>query len=271
MSPLLVVIIVAAAVSAACWIASLLTRDTSWVDRIWSVVPVVYVWVFAGAAGFADVRLLMMASLVTLWGARLTFNFARKGGYTGVEDYRWAVLRARMSPAAFQVFNLFFIVLFQNALLALIALPALTALENPTPYGPVAPPLEAADPDGWHALAPLERGAIRRRRVLDVAPTSARGHFRDSYMADDHEMVMHEYEFAVELEAGRIASLAVTPRVLPWAECPNAIASAQGVVGLSVDDVADKVRRDYRGTATCTHLNSTMVSLADIGALAVLG
>jgi steroid 5-alpha reductase family enzyme len=137
MSPLLVVIIVAAAVSAACWIASLLTRDTSWVDRIWSVVPVVYVWVFAGAAGFADVRLLMMASLVTLWGARLTFNFARKGGYTGVEDYRWAVLRARMSPAAFQVFNLFFIVLFQNALLALIALPALTALENPTPYGPV--------------------------------------------------------------------------------------------------------------------------------------
>ena len=137
--------------------------------------------------------------------------------------------------------------------------------------GPVAPPLEAADPDGWHALAPLERGAIRRRRVLDVAPTSARGHFRDSYMADDHEMVMHEYEFAVELEAGRIASLAVTPRVLPWAECPNAIASVQGVVGLSVDDVADKVRRDYRGTATCTHLNSTMVSLADIGALAVLG
>jgi len=137
MNPLLVVLVVAGAVSAACWIASLLTRDTSWVDRIWSVVPVVYVWIFAGASGFTDVRLLVMASLVTLWGARLTFNFARKGGYTGVEDYRWAVLRARMSPAAFQVFNLFFIVLFQNALLVLIALPALTALEHPTAYGPL--------------------------------------------------------------------------------------------------------------------------------------
>jgi steroid 5-alpha reductase family enzyme len=137
MNPFLVVLAVAGAVSAACWIASLVTRDTSWVDRIWSVVPVVYVWIFAFASGLGDLRLLVMASLVTLWGARLTFNFARKGGYTGMEDYRWAVLRGRMSPAAFQVFNLFFIVLYQNALLVLITLPALTALENPTPFGPL--------------------------------------------------------------------------------------------------------------------------------------
>jgi steroid 5-alpha reductase family enzyme len=137
MNPLLVVLAVAGAVSAACWIASLVTRDTSWVDRIWSIVPVVYVWVFAAAAGLADARLLVMAVLVTLWGARLTFNFARKGGYSGVEDYRWAVLRGRMSPAAFQAFNLFFIVLYQNALLVLITLPALTALENPAPFGPL--------------------------------------------------------------------------------------------------------------------------------------
>jgi len=137
MTPLLVVLIVAAAVCAFCWIASLVTKDTSWVDRLWSVVPVVYVWIFAVASGLSDVRLVVMAVLVTLWGARLTFNFARKGGYTGVEDYRWAVLRARMSPAAFQLFNLFFIVLYQNALLVLITLPALTALENPTPFGPL--------------------------------------------------------------------------------------------------------------------------------------
>ena len=50
-------------------------------DRIWSIVPVVYVWVFAIAAGLGDARLDVMAGLVTLWGARLTFNFARKGGY----------------------------------------------------------------------------------------------------------------------------------------------------------------------------------------------
>lgn len=130
MLPLVVVAAVAAAVCLFCWIASLVTKDTSWVDRLWSIVPVVYVWVFAIAAGLGDPRLVLMAVLVTLWGARLTFNFARKGGYSGMEDYRWPVLRARMSPVQWQLFNLFFIVLYQNALLVLITLPALTAWEH---------------------------------------------------------------------------------------------------------------------------------------------
>jgi steroid 5-alpha reductase family enzyme len=77
-----------------------------------------------------------MAVLVTLWGARLTFNFARKGGYTGTEDYRWPILRARMSRAQFEIFNFLFISLYQNVILLLIALPALTAYENrSTPFG----------------------------------------------------------------------------------------------------------------------------------------
>ncbi len=137
MTALLVVAWAAAGVALFCWLASLLTKDTSWVDRLWSIAPVGYVWVFAGFAGLADARLNVMAALVTLWGARLTFNFARKGGYTGVEDYRWAVLRGRMSPVAFQLFNLFFIVIYQNLLLVLLALPALTAFESPRPLGPL--------------------------------------------------------------------------------------------------------------------------------------
>jgi steroid 5-alpha reductase family enzyme len=142
MSPLLVVILLAAAVCAFCWIASLISHDNSWVDRLWSIVPVAYVWVFAIATfvpdiRLADPRLICMAGLVTLWGARLTFNFARKGGYNGHEDYRWPVLRARMSPAQFAVFNLLFIVIYQNAILVLITLPALTAYENRSPFGPL--------------------------------------------------------------------------------------------------------------------------------------
>jgi steroid 5-alpha reductase family enzyme len=118
------------------WLLSVITKDTSWVDRIWSVIPVVYLWIFAGAVGFADVRLNVMAIIVTLWGARLTFNFARKGGYQpGGEDYRWEVLRQGMSPTAYQVFNIFFIVIFQNVVLWLITLPAWTAAANPTPFG----------------------------------------------------------------------------------------------------------------------------------------
>ena len=136
MDALRVCLWVYAGVCLATWLLSVLTREYSWVDRIWSVVPVAYAGIFAAAAGFADARLDVLFALVTLWGARLTFNFARKGGYArGGEDYRWAVLRERMAPWQFQVFNVVFIVLYQNAILLLISLPALTALEHRTPFG----------------------------------------------------------------------------------------------------------------------------------------
>ncbi|WP_426181218.1 DUF1295 domain-containing protein [Microbacterium sp. TWP3-1-2b2] len=137
MDPLTLTVLVATAASAVCWLLSLFTRDTSWVDRAWSIVPVVYVWIFAVAALTSDVdatRLVVMALLGTAWGARLTFNFARKGGYTGTEDYRWAILRGRMRPWQFQAFNLLFIIGFQMTLLVLITLPAYVALQHPAPF-----------------------------------------------------------------------------------------------------------------------------------------
>jgi steroid 5-alpha reductase family enzyme len=128
---------VCAGVCLVVWLLSIITREYSWVDRLWSIVPVVYLAVFAAAAGFADARLDTMFALVLVWGARLTFNFARKGGYArGGEDYRWAVLRDRMPPWQFQLFNLLFITIYQNVLLLLIALPGYTALTHRTPFGP---------------------------------------------------------------------------------------------------------------------------------------
>lgn len=135
MDALLIVIIVAAVTSAACWVLSLITRDTSWVDRAWSIVPVVYVWIFVAGAfvnGEGSARVVVMGVLATAWGARLTFNFARKGGYTGMEDYRWAILRGRMRPWQFQIFNVLFIICYQMALLVLITLPAAVAAQNPS-------------------------------------------------------------------------------------------------------------------------------------------
>lgn len=120
------------------WLLSVVFREYSWVDRLWSIAPPLYVAYFAYASGF-DARLVVMAALTTLWGARLTFNYARKGGYArGGEDYRWAELRKRMSPALFQVFNLVFISGIQNAILLLISLPAWAAfLHSGTPLGPL--------------------------------------------------------------------------------------------------------------------------------------
>ena len=127
---LVLVLALAGAASLYCWVASVVSGDTSWVDRLWSILPVIYTWVFVWADHGRDARLDVLAVLVTLWGARLTFNFARKGGYRGVEDYRWAVLRARMTRGQFQLFNLGFIVLVQNALLVLITMPDWRAFQH---------------------------------------------------------------------------------------------------------------------------------------------
>ena len=102
------VIVIAALFCAFAWVASLFTGDTSWVDRGWSIVPAAYVWVFAAHAHMHNGRLNLMAIVVTLWALRLTFNFARKGGYTGLEDYRWQVLRDGMTKWQFQLFNFFY-------------------------------------------------------------------------------------------------------------------------------------------------------------------
>ncbi|MEL4318638.1 DUF1295 domain-containing protein [Leifsonia sp. YIM 134122] len=137
MQPLVVCLWICAGTIVATWLLSVLTREYSWVDRVWSLSPIVYVWVFAAASGFENARLVLMAVLVTLWGARLTFNFARKGGYArGGEDYRWAALRARMPKPAFQVFNLLFIAGYQNALILGMTLSTFTVYQAmPTPLG----------------------------------------------------------------------------------------------------------------------------------------
>lgn len=94
----------------------LFSGDYSWTDRLWSTMPVVFAWIYAYHGGFAQ-PMLVAAILVTLWGARLTFNFARRGGYTKTEDYRWLILQKKVSnPLLWQLFNLGFIALYQQAL-----------------------------------------------------------------------------------------------------------------------------------------------------------
>lgn len=121
--PLVTIAILAAGFSVTSYLLGLITGDLSWVDRMWSTVPVLYAWIYASAAGF-DTRTTIVAALVGLWGARLTYNFARRGGYTTIEDYRWPVLRARIKNAVlWQLFSLFFISIYQNSLFVLFTLP----------------------------------------------------------------------------------------------------------------------------------------------------
>ena len=143
------------------------------------------------------------------------------------------------------------------------------------PMGPQAPAIERDDPSGWHPLPPLGEATVRRRRLLDVAALgdgrlAVRSHFRDSWAGDGGEMVMHEYAIDATVAGGQIEGITVDPRVLPWEACPGAVASASRVVGVAVDDLATTARSQLVGPSTCTHLTSTIRSLADLRALAPL-
>lgn len=134
--------IIAACSGLYCFIVGELTQNNSQMDKLWSLLPIVYTWVIAARGGMTP-RLVVMAVLVTLWGARLTFNFARKGAYRlkfweGQEDYRWAVLRARkeFQPRwKWALFNLFFISIYQNALVLMTTFPALVLMNVDVPFG----------------------------------------------------------------------------------------------------------------------------------------
>lgn len=63
-----------------CWVASLVTGDLSQVDRMWSLLPPIYVLHF-WSYDITDPRLAAMAVLSLAWGLRLSYNFYRKGAW----------------------------------------------------------------------------------------------------------------------------------------------------------------------------------------------
>ncbi len=126
-----------------CFIVGEITGNNSQVDKLWSLIPIVYAWIIADYGGYSP-RLVLMMTLVALWGLRLTYNFSRHGAFTikfwgGKEDYRWQVLRDKkeFQPKwKWTLFNLLFISGYQNILILLFTLPILVAFQfNQTPLG----------------------------------------------------------------------------------------------------------------------------------------
>lgn len=55
-----ILLIIAACSAAYCFIVGEITRNNSQMDKLWSILPAVYVWVVACKGGF-DARLVVMA------------------------------------------------------------------------------------------------------------------------------------------------------------------------------------------------------------------
>lgn len=145
----------------------------------------------------------------------------------------------------------------------------------PSVHGPVAPPLTSPGDDGLHAVEPLQPHGMRRLRRLDLLPVDAGSagfdaHFRDSHVdGDGVETIVHEYTVAgsLDMSTRTITSVTADVRVLPWQECPGAIGSAARVEGMTLSELRGRIRGEFVGTSTCTHLNDTLRAIADLDAL----
>ena len=144
----------------------------------------------------------------------------------------------------------------------------------PSAHGPIAPPLDT-EGEALHAVEPLRADGMRRFRRLDLRPVDAASvdfdaHFRDTHVdGEGVETIVHEYTVAgsVDTSTRTITSVTADVRVLPWQECPGAIGSATRVRGMTLAQLRGRVRGEFVGTSTCTHLNDTLRAIADLDAL----
>ncbi len=113
------------------WLLSLALKNASIVDIFWGLGFVVVAWIcYFHAPGFAP-RKILLTTLVTIWGLRLSvYLFFRNHGKG--EDYRYQSLRKRIGKN-FPLVSLFVVFVFQGVLIWLISLPIQAAAASPFP------------------------------------------------------------------------------------------------------------------------------------------
>ena len=130
----------------------------------------------------------------------------------------------------------------------------------------------------WHEDRPVRPLSFRRRRMLQVAPTtdgvvSVTGYSRDTFAGPDGvEMVVHEYGLDAIVSGSPLVleSVDASPGHLPLDHCPLAAGTAVSLAGLALSEVETAVRRDIAGPAGCTHLNDELRNLRLVPALLAL-
>jgi len=133
--------------------------------------------------------------------------------------------------------------------------------------------VRADDPGGWHAMTEPREVSMRRARCIDVwieGNIRIEATFQDSASTPDgHRVAVHEYGLYVEIDraSGAVSLISATPHVLPFDECPAAVANVHLLIGTPAHQLRDTVLLVLRRTLGCTHLNDALRSLADVPAL----
>lgn len=105
------------------WLVSIVRRDVSIVDSLWSILFLAAAIVYIHCSGAQSQRAKMMLLLVALWALRLAIYLtARNWGQP--EDHRYQKIRARNQPN-FAFKSLYIVFLLQGLLAWIVSLPLL--------------------------------------------------------------------------------------------------------------------------------------------------
>lgn len=106
------------------WLFSLIFKNSSVYDPYWSVAPLVILWLFPKTYSLQNIALI---SIITLWGIRLTFNWATTFKGLAYEDWRYQYYHDRF-PKMWPLTNFFGIHLMPTIVVMLVLVPALNYL-----------------------------------------------------------------------------------------------------------------------------------------------
>ena len=110
------------------WLASLVRRDASLVDRVWSLLIVGAGWVYWALLAAPSLRGLAMLLLASLWALRLSAFISWRNWGHG-EDRRYQAIRARNEPG-FAFKSLYLVFCLQALLAWVVSAPLLMGLAS---------------------------------------------------------------------------------------------------------------------------------------------
>jgi len=129
----LVTLAVLLGVAVIAWIASLVTKDVSFVDSLWSIFFLIAALIFATNTDAVSARGFVVLALVAVWSIRLSLHITIRN-WGEDEDYRYKAIRAKNSPG-FEFKSLYIVFGLQAVLAWIIATPLAPAIASAVPVG----------------------------------------------------------------------------------------------------------------------------------------
>ena len=115
------------------WIISLIRKDVSIVDSMWSLMFVLSLASYMVMSGNTGTRALLVLTLATIWAVRLSGYITVRNHGEG-EDYRYQQIRANNQPN-FEFKSLYIVFGLQALLAWIISFPMLAAASSEAPLG----------------------------------------------------------------------------------------------------------------------------------------